>query len=219
LKVLLAPLYFRSRFCRHCRRVFHRDNPDKWLGIWEFETLPPLGSFEPGVGFRPDLPGLLMFDEFVLDSEAHDILLNPAKRPWLGAWPDLVRALDSEGVTTITDVRAAAGRDSRRRGAALRRDMLRPSRWFQAMAYYDAVASRAHDLLGDDPRTAQKACWDFDPEVMYGTTGTDGKGHSLAVVLSEGSKSADSAHRDLYDFALHEVRSHLREVNACLVAC
>src|SRR5438445_625112 len=104
MKVLLAPLHFRQRFCRHCRRIFEAKHPDKWLGIWEFERLPPLGAFEPATGFRPDLPSLLMFDEFALDAEAEVILRSPGKRRWLGQWPELLEALRSEGAVSVVDV-------------------------------------------------------------------------------------------------------------------
>jgi len=97
--------------------------------------------------------------------------------------------------------------------------MKQPSRWFDAMAYYEAVAGRANELLGDDPRTACKASWEFDPKAVYGIEGSDGKTHSLAVVLADGPGSADRAHRGLHDFALHETKSHLREVHACVQAC
>ncbi|MEI9475920.1 MAG: hypothetical protein WCO26_05020 [Deltaproteobacteria bacterium] len=219
MKVLLAPLYFQNRFCERCRHNFYRDNPGKWLGIWEFERLPPLGSFDPDVGFRPDFPSLLMFDEYVLDCEASDILLKPGNRNWLGLWPELLRALLSEGAITVTDVSAAGSIDPHRRAWMLRRDMQDPSRWWEPMAYFNAVYHKAENLLGENRRTARKASWDFDPKAHYGVSGVDGEVHDLAVVLSEGPLSKHEAHRTLYDQALTEATDHLREVNACVMAC
>jgi hypothetical protein len=77
MKVLLAPLFFRSRFCKHCARIFYRENLGSWVGIHEFESLPPLGSFDTKRGFIPDFPTLLMFEEFVLDGEAFERLKQP----------------------------------------------------------------------------------------------------------------------------------------------
>jgi hypothetical protein len=74
MKVLLAPLFFGSRMCKHCATIFYRENPGSWLGLYEFESLPPLGSFDTARGFVPDFPALLMFDEFVLDGQAYERL-------------------------------------------------------------------------------------------------------------------------------------------------
>jgi hypothetical protein len=98
--------------------------------MWEFESLPPLGCFDPSQGFRPDFPSLLMFDEFVVDAEADEILRNTnGKRPWLGQWPDLLKALRSEGVITLADVAAAAACKPQKRAAMLKHDLKDPSRW------------------------------------------------------------------------------------------
>ncbi len=67
MQVLLAPLFFKTRFCKQCARIFYRENPGSWLGIHEFDSLPPLGCFESRRGFVPDYPALLMFDKFVVD--------------------------------------------------------------------------------------------------------------------------------------------------------
>lgn len=90
MKVLLAPLFFRSRFCKHCARIFYRENPGSWVGIHEFESLPPLGSFDTSRGFIPDFPTLLMFEELVLDGEAFERLKQPGDRLWLREWSELI---------------------------------------------------------------------------------------------------------------------------------
>jgi len=129
MKVLLAPLFFRSRFCKHCARIFYRENPGSWVGIHEFESLPPLGSFDTKRGFIPDFPTLLMFEEFVLDGEAFERLKQPGDRLWLREWSELIAVLESEGSLTVADVSAAAGARSHERGRLLRRDLADPHRW------------------------------------------------------------------------------------------
>jgi hypothetical protein len=219
VKVLLAPLFFRSRMCKHCARIFYKQNPGQWLGLHEFETLPPLGSFDPNRGFVPDFPALMMFDEFVLDGEAYERLEHPGERLWLKEWRDLVRALRAEGSLAIEDVAGAAQARSHERGAMLRKDVKDPTRWWQAMAYYNALSSRAEKLLGSSPREAQRVAWDFNPEESYGVRGSDGHVHNLAVVLADAGESANDAHLELFGTALAEVKRHLREVNACLITC
>lgn len=144
MKVLLAPLFFRSRMCKHCAAIFYKANPDAWLGLHEFESLPPLGSFDPKRGFVPDFPALLMFDEYVIDAEAYERLAHPGNRAWLAEWRELVQVLRAEGSLTIDDVGGAAKTRSHERGAMLRRDLQQPGRWWQAMAYYNAYKMAAY---------------------------------------------------------------------------
>jgi hypothetical protein len=87
------------------------------------------------------------------------------------------------------------------------------------MGFHDAVTGKAQKLLGLDPRSAKRTSWESDPRAEYGVPGKDGQSHSLSAVLSEGPNSDDRAHRALYTRAVSEVASHLRELNACLVAC
>lgn len=219
MKVLLAPLFFHQRMCKHCARFFYRENPGGWTGVYEFESLPPLGSFDPDRGFVPDFPSLLMFDEYVLDGEAYERIRNPGHRSWLREWSELLEVLDGEGAIAIEDVGSAAGANSHDRGWMLRKDMKEPTRWWEAMGYYDALLNSANRLLGEDPRTAQEYSWQFDPEARYGIEGSDGHTHDLSVVLGDGIDSDNEAHAELFSQAANAAASQLREVNACLTAC
>jgi hypothetical protein len=205
--------------CKHCARLYYKSNPGAWLGLYEFESLPPLGTFDQHRGFVPDYPSLLMFDEYVIDGEAFERLKHPGERTWLAEWRDLLDVLHAEGSLTVEDVGAAAAVRSHERGAMLRRDTRDPERWWHAMAYYNSLTSRAERLLGASPREAKALAWDFDPDDAYGMEGPDGQVHNLAVVLADAQSSSIEAHRDLFQFALAEVKAQLREVNACLVAC
>lgn len=218
MKLLLAPLFARSRMCKHCARLFRRENPGEWLGLYEFETLPPLGTYDPKIGFVPDFPALLLFDEFVIDSEARELLSDSASRPWLGLWPDLIRLLEADGALSIADVGSAAKARAHQRSVMLRRDLQQPARWASAMTYYDALTARAQRLLGSGPRQAQALAWNFSPDDLPGIRGVDGSGHSLSAILGEGQHSELEAHRDLYQAARDEVARQLSEVNAMLAA-
>lgn len=219
MKVLLAPLFFRSRYCKHCARIFYRENPGSWLGIHEFESLPPLGTFDAKRGFLPDFPTLLMFEEFVIDGEAAERIKTPGDRLWLGEWPKLLEALESEGALSAVDVAAAASARSHERGWMLRRDLADPKRWWQAMAHYVSLVGLADQMLGEDPLNAQDFSWELDPEASFGIPGSDGEVHDPAVVLQEGPNSVDPPHRELYSSSLESLKSQLREVNACMTAC
>jgi len=187
--------------------------------MWEFESLPPLGSFDPAGGFTPDYAGLLMFDEFVIDGEAQEILGKPSDRPWLGSWPALIKSLTSEGCVTVADVRQAASNKPQRLGAELRRIKRDPSQWAEAADYFNAVLGKADALLGDDPQQAKRASWEFEPDAIFGLKGPDGKGHCLGVVLSEGAHSDDESHARMYGTALDALELQVREVIACIAAC
>lgn len=219
MKVLLAPLFFRLRFCKHCARIFYRDNPGGWLGIHEFESLPPLGSFDTNRGFVPDFPTLLMFEEFVLDYEAFERLKKPGDRLWLKEWSEVIEVLESEGCLTLADVSTAAGARSHKRGWMLRKDMENPQRWWQAMGYYDNLIDRSKMFLGEHPHKAQDFSWQFDPDEIYGIPGEDGEVHDLSVVLHDAGKSEIKAHRDLFSTALESLRKQLQEINSCMTAC
>ena len=219
MKVLLAPLFFRSRFCKHCARAFYKKNPGGWIGIHEFEILPPLGSFEAGRGFVPDYTALLLFDEFVIDAEAADRLKNPGERVWLKDWTELLSMLQSEGALTTADVAAAGDANPHQRGWMLRRDMSDPQRWWQAMGYFDSLIHGAERLLGANAGEAKDLSWRFNPESCFGVPGADGEVHDLSVVLLEAAESETEAHRQLYGTALENLRTQLREVNSCLTAC
>ena len=205
--------------CKHCARLFYRAHPGGWTGIFEFESLPPLGSFDPDRGFVPDFPSLLMFDEYVLDGEAYERIRNPGHRPWLREWSELLEVFNSEGAIAAEDVQSAASAHSHRRGWMLRSDMQEPTRWWQAMGYHDALVNRAQELLGENPHTAQEYSWQFDPEALYGIEGLDGHFHNLSVVLGDGPDSDNKAHAELFSRAANTAAVQLREVNACLTAC
>ena len=219
MKVLLAPLFFRKRMCKHCARSFYRENPGNWIGLHEFESLPPLGSFDTKRGFIPDFPALLMFEEFVIDSLAYQRLRHPGARTWLSQWSELVEALKAEGSLSVVDVVRAGSVDSHKRGWMLRRDLKDPQRWWQAMGYYDNIAHRAEKFLGEDPHSAINFAWKFNPDEQLGIEGSDGHVHDLSVVLLEAQRSKTKAHRKLYKHALENLSDHLREVNACVTAC
>lgn len=219
MKVLLAPLFFRQRMCKHCAKITYQKNPGSWLGIYEFESLPPLGSFEKKRGFIPDFPALLMFDEFVMDSEAYDRLRNPGERTWLTQWSELVEALKSEGALTVVDVVEAASVTPQKRSWMLRRDLKHPQKWWQAMGYFDNIVANAEKFLGESPGVAKNFAWKFNPDQQFGIEGSDGHVHDLTVVLLEAKDSKMKAHRGLYKHALDNLRGHLQEVNACITAC
>lgn len=219
MKVLLAPLFFRSRFCKHCARHFYSKNPGGWLGIHEFESLPPLGSFHAKRGFIPDFPALLMFDEFCIDGEARDRLKTPGNRVWLNEWSEHIAALESEGSLTAMDVASAAAAKPHARGWMLRRDLSDPRRWWGALAYFDNVAIQLERFLGNSPQDAQESSWKFDPDARFGLAGIDGQVHDLSVVLYESHESEFEPHRDLYPTALNHLRTVLQEVNSCITAC
>lgn len=220
MKVLLAPLFFQKRMCKHCANNFRRENPDKWLGIWEFESLPPLGSFDPAVGYIPDYPILSMFEEFVIDGEAYERITHDEPPAWLGAWPEVVRMLTAEGALELADVQSAGAIDSHRRGWALRRDMAQPGRWTGAKRFYDSLLASAEASLGLDPALAEPVSWDYDPTKNRTISGPDGQRHIPSAVLGMGAHlPSDDPHAELYKPVLEEVASDLREVNAALQAC
>ena len=76
--------------------------------------------------------------------------------------------------------------------------MQEPTRWSQAMGYYDALANRAQELLGENPHTAQEYSWQFDPEARHGIKGSDGHSHDLSAVLGDGADSDNEAHAELF---------------------
>ena len=97
--------------------------------------------------------------------------------------------------------------------------MQKPTRWWQAMGYYDSLVNRAQELLGENPHTAQEYSWQFDPGARYGIRGLDGHSHDLSAVLGDGADSNSEAHAALFSRAASTAASQLREVNACLTAC
>jgi hypothetical protein len=160
-----------------------------------------------------------MFDEFAIDGEAVERFRQPGHRVWLREWSELIDALESEGALAVVDVSTAAKARSHERGGMLRKDMADPGRWWQAMGYHSAIIGRAQQLLGDSPQEAQNCSWEFDPDAQYGPRGKDGEVHDLAAVLHDGRESELEAHRDLYASALDTLRTQLREVNSCIMAC
>jgi hypothetical protein len=160
-----------------------------------------------------------MFDEFLLDGEAFERLKQPGDRLWLKEWTELIAVLESEGSLTVTDVSVAARARSHERGQMLRSDLTDPKRWWQAMGYYNAVIGRAEQLLSDSPQEAQNFSWKFDPDAHFGLRGEDGQVHDLAVVLHDAGTSKLEAHRNMFATALDTLKTQLREVNSCIMAC
>ena len=160
-----------------------------------------------------------MFDEYVVDGDAYERIRNPGHRHWLREWSELLRVLDSEGAIAVEDVQSAASAHSHRRGWMLRRDMQEPTRWWQAMGYYEALINGAQKLLGENPHTAQDYSWRFNPEARYGIKGLDGHYHDMSAVLCDGADSDNEAHAELFSRAVSTTANQLREVNACLTAC
>ena len=106
--------------------------------------MPPLGQFKTGNGFIPDLSVLLMFDEFIIDAQAHDRIVNGATSSWLGQWPDVLGVLGSEGALSVVDVKEEVKKVALVRGTMLKKDMQNPAKWADAMMYYDTLMA---DLL------------------------------------------------------------------------
>jgi hypothetical protein len=160
-----------------------------------------------------------MFDQFLLDAGALDLLRRPGHRVWLREWSELISALEAEGALTAVDVAAAAGASPHQRGAMLRRDLEQPSRWSGAMAYHNSLIAQAEQFLGDSPAAAQSFSWRFDPETGLSAGGDDGETHDLSVVLEDGEDSSLGSHRHLHARAVDVLKQQLREVNSCVTAC
>lgn len=217
MRVFLSPLFFRRHFCGHCVRIFYKQNPENWIWQHELTHMPPLGMFQPREGFVPDYSVLTMFDEFVIDWEAHDRILSPSSPSWLGSWADVLQVLGAEGSLSLVETDRESKKVAHLRGSMLRRDMVEPTRWANAMRYYDNLMAGADRALGNQVDAAGKLTWTFNPSSDPGVRGVDGEYHMLSgLPLLDPGKDPDDPHYKLREHALAELRAQLREVNAGL---
>ena len=215
MRIFLAPPYFLQRTCRHCVRLFYRENPDSWWWQYEMERMPPLGTYESGQGFIPDYAVLTMFDEFVIDEVAYERLTSKRTPKWFGAWPNVIQLLNAEGALSTVNTTRELAQTGRARGSMLRRDMKDVSRWADAMNYYSTLFASADRALSPVATPSMNFAWDYDPAETPGTVGSDGKYHDLAALpLTEPGKDSQDPHFELHETALEELRDQLQEVNA-----
>jgi hypothetical protein len=217
MRIFLSPLFFRQRFCRHCVRIFYQKEPDKWIWQYELERMPPLGRFEAGSGFIPDLSVLLMFDEFLIDVQAHEKLVNNSPPIWLRQWSKVLEILGSEGALSVADIDEDVKRVSAIRGAMLKKDMRTPIKWADAMTYYDTLMAGAQRALGESVDAAGNLTWKFEPDKAPGVRGSDGEYHLLSgAPLSEPGDDPNDPHYQLHQTALLHLSTQLREIDAGL---
>ncbi len=217
MRIFLSPLFFYQSSCKHCVRIYYRENPDGWLWQYEVERMPPLGVFESGHGFVPDFPVLTMFDEFVIDGQAYERILSKTSATWLGPWPEVIKLLEAEGALSTLDVEEEVKQTASIRGKMLRRDMRDPARWADAMAYYDVLLASADKAFGFKHTTAETLTWEFDPDKEPLIRGSDNQGHILsAAPLTAPGEDPNDPHFQLHQAALDHLRMQLREVNAGL---
>lgn len=217
MRILLSPLLLCTRFCRLCVRRHYRERPGDWIWLYELERMPPLGSFEAGRGFTPDLSLFLMFDEFVIDGVAHERIMGDSPPVWLRQWPQVLRMLEAEGALATVDTDREVKKAAPIRGAMMRRDMAAPARWSSAMAYYDNIMTGALTAFEDTVAGSTSFSWGFDPDNESLVKGPDRHLHRLAGVLRTGpvGDQADP-HFELYKQSLSSLRMQLGEVNAGL---
>lgn len=215
MKILLAPLYLVTSFCKHCMSIYYSEHPGEWVWQHELRSMPPLGYYEAGSGFIPDFSILTMFEEFVISGDAYDRILSESAPSWLGTWPHVVQLLESEGALTTVDIDSELKAISHKRGWMLRRDMEDPPKWSDAMAYHDALITSASEAYGKSPLDARAPTWEFDVDRIPGVAGSDGQTHMLSSApLTEPGDDPDDPHYQLHEAALDTVSVQLREVNA-----
>lgn len=209
----MAPFRSQQQFCRDCAKVYYEQNPGKWLWEYEIESMPPLGQFLAGRGFVPDYSILLMFDEFMVDGRAYERIIR--ERPaWLGEWPRLMDLLVSEGAVSPIDLHTEAAPLFRRRGGMTGSAMKNPEDWAPALRHYESLALQAQQALGE-AAARQDLSWRYDSTKIGGVRGTDGEVHSLASCLL-GAHSDSPEQAELEEYAVQQLRMHLKEVNAAL---
>jgi len=215
---MLSPLFHCWRFCKHCVRSFYRENPNQWIWLYELERMPPLGRFEAGRGFSPDLSILLMFDEFVIDGEACERICASSTPPaWLGHWPEVLEVLATEGCLSTVETREEIKKVSAKRGAMLRLDMAQPEKWADAMMYYDNLMASADRALKDSVSASGDLNWEFNPKRTLGAKGPDGQYHLLSgKALTDPGDDPNDPHFQMHQMALDHLRVQLGEVNAAL---
>lgn len=188
-----------------------------WVWQYELERMPPLGQFQAGSGFIPDLAVLLMFDEFLIDGQAHERILSNTPPAWLGQWPNVLEVLGSEGALSVVDTDEEVKRVAAVRGAMLKRDMQKPAMWADAMMYYDALMAEADRALGETADAAGNLTWKFDLDKIPGVRGSDGDYHLLSgSPLTDPGNDPNDPHYQLHQTALSHLGHQLREVNAGL---
>lgn len=179
--------------------------------------MPPLGSFEAGNGFIPDYSVLTMFDEFVIDWQAHEQILSNNPPAWLGSWPEVIEVLGAEGALSVVETEQERKKVAAVRGAMLKRDMKEPAKWAPAMRYYENLMASAERALGDKVDAAGHLSWKFDPDLNPGVKGDDGQYHMLSSLpLVDPGNDPNDPHYKLHGTALLHLQDQLREVNAGL---
>ncbi len=174
--------------------------------------MPPLGMFDPKAGFMPDLPVLLMFDEFTIDEQAAARISTMPNDTWLGQWPEVVAYLRSEGCLQEVDLIRIRKETGAKRGQMTLRDMTTPTKWLHAMHVHDSLLGSAEDAFSEAPNVSEALDWTFDPATEGTIPGPDGHSHSVRVLMSD--ESPDEVHADLVPNALGHLRRQLSEVNA-----
>lgn len=179
--------------------------------------MPPLGSFHPKHGFRPDYSTLLMFEEFIVDEEAFDRILSRSAPRWLGQWPEILRALKAEGTLHPVDLDKQLTAVRHARGAMLRKDMKHPEKWAEAFGFCEDILGAAGRAFEGREGKRGHFNWTCGADDSYGVLGSDGQVHALAAgpLLEPGSDPNDP-HHQLHELALEHLRRQLREVNAAL---
>lgn len=178
--------------------------------------MPPLGMFDPVSGFSPDLPVLLMFDEFIVDAQAVTAMESCREKPWLGQWPEVIAYLEAEGCLHVVDIAAVVRRAGHLRSTLTRRDMRDPARWAAAVDFHDSLLNAAETAFTDSPDTSQPLNWAFDPKKVSVLPGRDKHTHSLRVLLAH--EPPDEIHAQLVPTALQHLKLQLSEVNAGIAA-
>jgi len=178
--------------------------------------MPPLGMFDPVGGFSPDLPVLLMFDEFIIDAQAVTAMESCRDKPWLGQWPEVIAYLKAEGCLHVVDIAAVVRGAGHLRSTLTQRDMRDPARWAAAMDFHDSLLNAAEAAFADSPETSQPLNWAFDPKKVSSVAGRDKHTHSLRVLLT--SEPFDEIHAELVPEALQHLKMQLAEVNAGVAA-
>ncbi len=213
MKAVLSPLFSIQRFCKHCATAYYKQNPGHWLWLYELERMPPLGMFDPREGFMPDLPVLLMFDEFAIDSEAAERISSMPHNTWLGQWPDVISYLRAEGALQETDFISVRKQIGSKRGHITRQDMATPAEWLHAMHVHDSLMGSAEQAFTEVPTASEPINWHFDPKKEGTVRGDDGLLHSFRALM-EDSTPPDAVHAKLLPDALGHMRRQLSEVNA-----
>ena len=220
MRAFLSPFLPISQFCETCFQLAKKSGGvDGW--VWwrhELSRLPPLGRFTPQVGFVPDYPVLLMFDEFVIDGVAAEQITRQTTEGWLGPWPEILLMLASEGALRVIDLDSEMAAVGHNRSVMTRADLRDPGRWADAMRYHDSVVAGADSAFRQgSPTASSEFDWTFDPQRHGGwVEGADGQSHIGAAVLAKNPDQLDDIHKKVRERALGDLHWQLREVNAVI---